>query len=66
MLFIKMTSIYLEELRKEVGAAIAKGLTLEEARKAVTMEAYKDLTWPNLLAPNIRAVFQELKAEKNK
>lgn len=59
---LQKEAIYLEDLRKEVGAAIAKGLSLEETQKAVTMEAYKDLKWPDLLVPNIRAVFQELKA----
>ncbi len=58
--------IYLDELRREVSAAIAKGLSLEKAQKAVTMDAYKELKWPNLLAPNIRSVYQEMKAEKEK
>jgi hypothetical protein len=57
---------YLEELRKEVDVAIAKGLSLEKTHKVVKMEAYKDLKWSDLLVPNIRAVYQELKEEKNR
>jgi len=45
---------------------MAKGLSLEEAQKAVTMEAYKDLRWSNLHNPDIIAVYQEIMAEKNK
>ena len=63
---IQKQALYLEDLRKEVGAAIAKGLPLEETQKAVTMEAYKDLKWSNLLDPNICAVYYELTAEKNR
>ena len=50
---------------KEVGTAIAKGLSLEEAQKAVTMEAYKGLKWSDLLVPNINAIYKEMTAEKN-
>ena len=49
---------------KEVGAAIAKGLSLEEAQKAVTMEAYKGLKWSDLLGPGVIAVYKEMTAEK--
>jgi glyoxylase-like metal-dependent hydrolase (beta-lactamase superfamily II) len=63
---LQKQGLYLEELRKEVGAAMAKGLSLEEAQKAVTMEAYKDLRWSNLHNPDIIAVYQEIMAEKNK
>ena len=45
---------------------MAKGFSLEETQKAVTMEAYKDLKWSNLLDPNICAVYYELTAEKNR
>jgi hypothetical protein len=59
-------ALYLEDLRKEVSAAIAKGLSLEEAQKTVTMEAYKALKWSNLLVPDVIAVYNELKADKDK
>jgi len=36
---LQKQALYLEELRKEVGTAIAKGLSLEETQKAVIMEA---------------------------
>jgi hypothetical protein len=42
----------------EVGAAIAKGPSLGEARKAVTMDAYKDLKWPDLLVPDAITVYR--------
>ncbi len=63
---LQKQALYLEDLRKEVAAAIAKGLTLEEVQKAVTMEAYKDLKWSNLLTCDISAVYAEPKAEKNR
>jgi len=61
---LQKQALYLEELRKEIGAAIAKGLSLEDAKKAVTMEAYKGLKWSDLLVPNVNAVYKELMAGK--
>ncbi len=63
---LQKQGLYLEELRKEVGSAIAKGLSHEETQKAVTMEAYKDLKWTDLLIRNTRAVYQEMKPDKAK
>jgi glyoxylase-like metal-dependent hydrolase (beta-lactamase superfamily II) len=63
---LQKQALYLEDLHKEVGAAIAKSFPLEEVQKAITMEAYKDLKWPDLLVPDVSEVYQELKAEKNK
>ena len=45
---------------------MTKGLSLEEIQKAVTMKAYKDLKWSDLLVPDIRAVYGKLRAEKNR
>ena len=58
-------ALYLEDLRREVGASIAKGLSLEEARKAVKMEAYKGRKWTDLLPHNVEAVFREMTRGKN-
>jgi len=33
-------ALYLEDLRKEVASAIAKGLSLEEAQESVTIEKF--------------------------
>jgi hypothetical protein len=63
---LQKQALYLEDLRKEVGAAVAKGLSLEETQKTVTMEAYKALKWSNLLVPDIRAFYSELNEEKNR
>ncbi len=52
---------YLTDLRKEVGDAIRKGMTLEEAKKAVTMDAYRAYEWPEGLTYGIEAVYRELK-----
>lgn len=49
-----------------LSAAIAKGLSLENAQKAVTMEAYKGLKWPDLLVPDVIAVYNELTAGTNR
>jgi len=54
---------YLTDLRKEVDAAIKKGMTLEETKKAVTMEAYKSYDWPEGLPYDIEAVYREMKPE---
>jgi len=56
--------MYLKDLRKEVAAAIQKGMTLEEAKKAVRMESYKDYKWPEMLPLIIEAVYQELLTER--
>jgi hypothetical protein len=48
---LQKQALHLEDFRKEVGAAITKGLSLEDAQKAVNMDAYKDLKWSNLLVP---------------
>jgi hypothetical protein len=63
---LQKQALYLDDLRKKVSAAIAKGFSLEEARKAVTIDAYKELKWPDLLVPDVIAVYNELKADKDK
>ncbi|MEW6367354.1 MAG: MBL fold metallo-hydrolase [Acidobacteriota bacterium] len=52
---------YLADLRKEVEDAIRKGMTIEEAKKAVTMDAYREYEWPEGLTYGIEAVYRELK-----
>lgn len=56
--------MYLQDLRKEVAAAIQKGMNVEEAKKAVKMEAYKDLKWPEILPFVVEAVYRELIEER--
>jgi cyclase len=51
---------YLTELRDAVGAAIKKGLTLEQVKKAVTLPGWKDLGFADLLPVAIEAVYHEL------
>jgi glyoxylase-like metal-dependent hydrolase (beta-lactamase superfamily II) len=55
---------YLENLRREVAATIQKGMTVEEAKKAVKMEAHKDLKWPEILLLVVDAVYRELMEER--
>ncbi|NIM11864.1 MAG: MBL fold metallo-hydrolase [Candidatus Aminicenantes bacterium] len=51
---------YLEDLRKQVKAAIKKGLTLEKIKETITFPAYKDFKLPELRVNNIDAVYHEL------
>lgn len=51
---------YLTDLRTAVAEAIKKGLTLEQMKKSITMPAWKDLGFPDMLPHAIEAVFQEL------
>ncbi len=52
---------YFEELRKQVGALVKQGKSLEEVQKAVDIPAWKSWTGqPKMSASNIEAVFKEL------
>jgi len=51
---------YLGDLREAVAAALNKGLTLDQAQKAVILPAWKDLGFPDMLPYAIEAVFHEL------
>ena len=51
---------YLGDLRAAVSAAMQKGLTLEQAKKEITLPAWKELGWPELLPEAIEAVYGEM------
>lgn len=51
---------YLEDLRKAVRAAIARGLPVEEARSSIKLEAYKGYIWDDLVPNNVEVVYREL------
>ncbi len=51
---------YLTDLRDAVSAATQKGLTLEQTKKAVTLPAWKDLGFADLLPLAVEAVYHEL------
>jgi glyoxylase-like metal-dependent hydrolase (beta-lactamase superfamily II) len=55
---------YLRDLRAEVGAAVEKGMSLEEAGAAVRMEKYAGLEWTYMLDAGIAAVYKELTGEE--
>jgi glyoxylase-like metal-dependent hydrolase (beta-lactamase superfamily II) len=56
---------YFEYLRNEVSAAMAKGLSLEETMKAVTLDRYKDwINYDRLHAWNVKAAYLNLKTYK--
>jgi glyoxylase-like metal-dependent hydrolase (beta-lactamase superfamily II) len=53
---------YFEYLRSEVSAAMAKGMTLEELRKSVTLSKYKDwMNYERLREWNVEAAYYNLK-----
>ncbi len=51
----------LADLRSEVKAALAQGLSLEETRKRVLLPKWKDFGFSDLLPVDVEAVYQELK-----
>ncbi len=51
---------YLSDLRTEVGEAVKKGQTLEEAKESVKMEKYSEIPWSYMLEAGVEAVFNEL------
>jgi cyclase len=54
---------YLEDLRQEVRAAISRDLSAADARKSVTMEAYKGYRWADLVPNSVEVVHRELTAQ---
>ena len=54
---------YLTDLRAAVSAAMQKGLTLEQAKKEVTLPAWLDLGFPGVLPMAVEAVYRELERE---
>jgi cyclase len=52
---------YLEELRREVAAAVAGGLSADDAVKTVAMSSYSGYRFEDMLPYGVRAVYQELK-----
>jgi glyoxylase-like metal-dependent hydrolase (beta-lactamase superfamily II) len=56
---------FFEYLTKEVSAAMAKGLSLDEIRKTVTLEKYKDwVNYDRLHVWNVEAAYYNLKIYK--
>ena len=56
---------YFEYLTKEVSTAMSKGMTLDEMRKSITLDKYKD--WANydrLRLWNVEAAYYNLKIYK--
>jgi cyclase len=53
-------SEYLYDLRAEVESSLKKGMSLDEMKKKITLEKYKDFAWPQLIAQNIESVYHEV------
>jgi glyoxylase-like metal-dependent hydrolase (beta-lactamase superfamily II) len=51
---------YLSDLRGEVSDAVDEGLSLEETKSAVKMDAYSELPWSYMLDAGVEAVYNEL------
>ncbi len=56
---------YLDDLRKRVSEGIAKGMTVDEAMKELTLpEKYKSFAFQNFAMPNVQDMYKELKGTK--
>jgi glyoxylase-like metal-dependent hydrolase (beta-lactamase superfamily II) len=56
---------YLDDLRSRVKKAIANGLTVEQAKKELTLpEKYKAYAFQNFVQPNLEDMYKELKGTK--
>jgi len=56
---------YLDDLRARVKQGIAEGLTVDQARKQLTLpEKYKAFAFQNFAVPNVEDMFKELKGTK--
>ena len=51
---------YLRDLRAEVGDAVKKGQSLEDAKESVKMEKYSGMPWTYMLDAGVEAVYNEL------
>jgi glyoxylase-like metal-dependent hydrolase (beta-lactamase superfamily II) len=62
---IKEFREYLADLRSRVKAGIAKGLTVDDAKKELTLpEKYKGLAFQQFATPNVEDMYKELKGTK--
>jgi glyoxylase-like metal-dependent hydrolase (beta-lactamase superfamily II) len=56
---------YLDDLRARVKQGIANGLTIDEAKKQLTLpEKYKAFAFQNFAVPNVEDMYKELKGTK--
>ena len=56
---------YLEDLRSRVKKGIADGLTIDDAKKELTLpEKYKGFAFPRFAVPNVEDMYKELKGTK--
>jgi cyclase len=56
---------YLDDLRNRVKQGIADGLTIEQAKKQLTLpEKYKSFAFQNFVQPNVEDMYKELKGTK--
>ena len=56
---------YLDDLRSRVKQGIADGLTVDDAKKQLTLpEKYKSFSFPNFAVPNVEDMYKELKGTK--
>ena len=57
---------YLDDLRSRVKQGIANGLTVDEAKKQLTLpEKYKSFAFQNFAVPNVEDMYKELKGTKH-
>src|SRR5437762_7936209 len=57
---------YLDDLRSRVKQGIANGLTVDEAKKQLTLpEKYKSFAFQNFAVPNVEDMFKELKGTRS-
>ena len=56
---------YLDDLRARVKQGIEKGLTVDEAKKQLTLpDKYKGFAFQNFAVPNVEDMYKELKGTK--
>jgi cyclase len=56
---------YLTDLRSRVKQGIAEGLTIDDAKKKLTLpEKYKEFAFQNFATPNVEDMYKELKGTK--
>ena len=61
---LKKQAEYLIVLKSYVKKAIDEGLSLEEMKKSIKMEIYKDLKYPEFIPVIVEAVYRELSVKK--
>ena len=62
---IRIFRDYLDDLRARVRQGIANGLTVDQAKKELTLpEKYKSFAFPNFAVPNVEDMYKELSGTK--